>query len=664
MNLRGQDLRIGNSGLVIHGHQAVGSTRIPSGSRVGGFATPDFSGTVHLPPTVGNGRSGGLEVDYSLTPGRGAISRPTSRSRPPYEKNQGQVYQQDQYANPQLAHGHSPSTMDPAMVSLLDSLRSSGVPSQGGSLGGYADQAGGELEYMQGQRLSQGRPYQLATSQSMDNLYQHSRPAPAYTRSGYTAMEEYIMRAHAESAALAHAQAQQQHQQQQSAAAERRHPAPLDLRKHRGGDEAFEDRTAANISVGVRPHRAQVSIGSIGHGVISSPMTSSSMGSLAPMAYSPGVAMGNAMANDDFHSSSVGVRNDFRHQLRSVGPVANDNGDGDSGRAVGSPVNAKHNPNIHPPHVNARLSLEPSSSSSSQYLQQQQVQHPTPLSPPLTSPSNQDTPNPNDLSSYQHAAAHMRSTTLPQHRSSSFRDGHQQMQPRGHFQHNSRSMPAQNLRTPQHASVAELSGVGGLEGSSASGVIYEHENQEGDEPQRQRRHYQQQQRGEVGGGNGTNNNVVGSNSSSNINAPKSHYSTSPSMFGDSQSSTPSPSLISPTLTYSSQTPSPSPATPFFGLFNSKTEGFEKSAGLDSPSQKKYPLACSAACSRHHGNYGFGHCCIFELLVRPRPPPTTSWDMTTGSGTTTSPLPSLRDVGVTSSPTTCKDGLATLSDQQQ
>ena len=94
-------------------------------------------------------------------------------------------------------------------------------------------------------------------------------------------------------------------------------------------------------------------------------------------------------------------------------------------------------------------------------------------------------------------------------------------------------MPAQNLRTPQHASVAKLSGVGGLEGSSASGVIYEHETQEIDEGQRQ--HHEQQQRGEVGGGNDANNNVIGSNSSSNINAPRSHYSTSHSMFGDIQS---------------------------------------------------------------------------------------------------------------------------------
>ena len=117
------------------------------------------------------------------------------------------MYRQDQYANPQLAHGHSPSNV----VSLLDSLRSSGVLYQGSSAGGYVDQADGDLDYMQNQSLGQC-PYQLATSQSMGNFNQYSRSIPAYTRSGYTATQEYI-----KSAVLGLAQAQQQHQQQQSA---------------------------------------------------------------------------------------------------------------------------------------------------------------------------------------------------------------------------------------------------------------------------------------------------------------------------------------------------------------------------------------------------------------------------------------------------------------
>ena len=127
------------------------------------------------------------------------------------------------------------------------------------------------------------------------------------------------------------------------------------------------------------------------------------------------------------------------------------------------------------------------------------------------------------------------------------------MQPRGNFQHSNMSMPAQNLRTPQHASVIKVFGAGGLEGSSASGVIFEHENQEVDE--RRRQHHQQQQWGGAGGGNGANTNVIGSNSSSDTNAPNFHRSASPSVFSDNQSLPLSPSLILPTLTYSSQTPS-------------------------------------------------------------------------------------------------------------
>jgi hypothetical protein len=68
-----------------------------------------------------------------------------------------------------------------------------------------------------------------------------------------------------------------------------------------------------------------------------------------------------------------------------------------------------------------------------------------------------------------------------------------------------------------------------------------------------------------------------SHSQSNLHhGNKSHFS-SPNMYSDEPSS--SPSLISPTLTYSSQTPSTlSPATPFFGSFNNQAEGFEKGTG--------------------------------------------------------------------------------------
>ena len=133
--------------------------------------------------------------------------------------------------------------------------------------------------------------------------------------------------------------------------------APLDLRRHRQGDETFENLTAANISVGVRAYCEQASIGRISHGVISPPMAFSFMGSLASMISSPNVAMGNAMSDGGFHSPSAGIRNDFRYQLRSIGPVVDDNVGGDSRRAVGSAVNARHNLNIHMSALASLLSL-------------------------------------------------------------------------------------------------------------------------------------------------------------------------------------------------------------------------------------------------------------------------------------------------------------------
>ena len=36
-------MRRTNCGLVIHAHWAIGLSRIPSGSTIGGFSTPDFS---------------------------------------------------------------------------------------------------------------------------------------------------------------------------------------------------------------------------------------------------------------------------------------------------------------------------------------------------------------------------------------------------------------------------------------------------------------------------------------------------------------------------------------------------------------------------------------------------------------------------------------------
>ncbi|KAF9479459.1 hypothetical protein BDN70DRAFT_790290, partial [Pholiota conissans] len=225
LNLRGKDLGPENSGPVIHA-RGPGTGRLPPASS-GGFGTsvsaPDFASNAHLFPSTANE----LAVDYSLAPGRSAMANPSSRSRSPYQTHQDLGYHQtDAYATQaSIGFNQTPqASMDPTMAALLTSLNNTNLGYQGAS-GGYDGAVSGD---------------------SLDNIQQYARPAPAYTRSGYTPTEEYIMRAHAESAALAHAQAQAQQQQ-----VERRRPAPLDLRRRRG-EEGQDDATPANIAVGMR----------------------------------------------------------------------------------------------------------------------------------------------------------------------------------------------------------------------------------------------------------------------------------------------------------------------------------------------------------------------------------------------------------------------------
>ena len=582
LNLRGQELRPLKAGPVIHAQ--------PGGVRIGRTAVrglgnsvsmPDFSSNAHL--DISSGGGGGtseLEVDYSLAPGRnpsagGGIGqgRGSSPGIYPYQTQQSSNWSPQ---GPNQGHVHGQPPMDPTMVALLDSLRGNGVPYKAG-----------DSDYIQNQRSvgvghhlhplphSLQHHNHLGASRSMGDI-SYSRPAPAYTRSGYTATEEYIMRAHADSAALAQAQAQAHYQQQQQRVAERRRPAPLDLRRHQRGDEGQNESGAANIAVGLRGYRTQASIGRVGQEIISPPITSSSssqsvMGGLS-----------STMSEEDFHASAAAVRNEFRQQLRSL--AGNCGGD-ESSRMASSPLPTRHNFYIQPAHVNVRLSREPSGQYQQQQQQsshqppQQEAQRP-PLSPLLPSSPNNGSPNPNDdLVNHQHAATHMRSTTLPQHRSSSVRDSQQQQMHRskGHYQHSSMSIPAQTLRTPQHASVSVMSGHSGVD--TSRGVIYEgghQQSQQQSPPLSQGANQQNASHGSMDAGNAwTSSN---SHSQSNLHhGTKPHFS-SPNMYSDDPSSS-SPSLISPTLTYSSQTPSTlSPATPFFGSFSNQAEGFEKGTG--------------------------------------------------------------------------------------
>jgi hypothetical protein len=584
LNLRGQELRPLKVGPVIHAQ--------PGGVRIGRTAArglgnsvsmPDFS-NAHLDiPSGGGGGTSELEVDYSLAPGRnlsagGGIGhgRGSSPGTYPYQTQQSSNWSPH---GPNQGHGLGQPPMDPTMVALLDSLRGNGVPYKAGDSDYIQNQRSvGVGHYLHPLPHSLQHHNHLGASRSLGDI-SYSRPAPAYTRSGYTATEEYIMRAHADSAALAQAQAQAQYQQQQQKAAERRRPAPLDLRRHQRGDEGQDGSDVANIAVGLRGYRTQASIGRVGQGIISPPITSSSS-SQSVMS-----GLSSTMSEEDFHASAAAVRNEFRQQLRSL--AGNCGGDESSrSRMAPSPLPTRHNFYIHPAHVNARLSREPSGQYHQQQQQQQgshqppqQVQRPPP-SPLLPSSSNNDSPNPNDdLVNYQHAATHMRSTTLPQHRSSSVRDSQQQQmhRSRGHYQHSSMSTPAQTLRTPQHASVSVMNGHSGVD--TSGGVVYEGGHQQPQQqppPLSQCANQQNASHGSMDAGNAWTSSNSHSQSNLHSHGTKSHFS-SPNTYSDDPSSS-SPSLISPTLTYSSQTPSTlSPATPFFGSFSNQAEGFEKNS---------------------------------------------------------------------------------------
>ncbi|KAF9041505.1 hypothetical protein BJ165DRAFT_289946 [Panaeolus papilionaceus] len=463
LNLRGQDLQPTKAGPVIH-TSGIGMGRLPSSSmRAGGLTTsasvPDFSLNLYHH----QGMSGGLEVDYSLAPGRAAAAVLNSRSHSPYDYDHGISQQHLMYSMgltppPPAA---MPLSVDPTMTALIDSSQHTL-----GSATAFSSAYGLR-------RTGAG----LSTSQSLDNLqgYVSAHAGPAYTRTGYTPTEECIMRGYADLAAqqqqlqIQQAQAQLQH-------GERRRPAPLNLsRQHSleemmgtGGGQEEHDMVPANISVGVRAYRTQASLNRVASGLngVTSPLTPS---------------------EDEIHS-----------------------------------------------HLS---------------MQQQQSQRPLPISPLITHDQQQSSAN--ELLAYhqQSAAAHMRSTTLPQHRTSG-------SSAQRHVQHNSMSMPPQNLKTPQHASVAAFSNA-----AASPGTIYESEGQ-----------------GENARGGKVAEVPYDSRPSATVS--KSQLSNSSGLFGDGMDqNSNSPSMISPTLTYSSQTPSTlSPATPFFGSFGNQ-EGFEKGVGV-------------------------------------------------------------------------------------
>lgn len=432
-------------------------------------------------------------------------------------------------------------------------------------------------------RLRQHQPYgasygqqrhHLPISHSLDSFNQgYIRPSPAYTRSGYTPTEEYIMRVHAESAALAQSQRQQQAPDQlhyMPQQVKRGRPARLDMNRQR--PMGVED--AANITVGMRAYRAQASLmspsGISGSGSLNS---TSSLNSGDGLRVGAGIfgqpTNGVVMTEEEFHSRGSSTM--LRSIQTSKGPYE-----------FGSYQTAQR-----------PMPIAPSLPFS--YHQNQGVSSPSAADE--TSSQSLASPDPNDtiIAAYhQHGSTvHMRSTTLPQQRPSAVGNN-----VKGHHQHSSMSMPKMSLGTPQHASVTRLGGLGSSNlAESLTGTIYETEAQEGVEKQGPK------EDSASAVGISYTPDTASSVYSATVNAGssvslKTHYSSSSTVFDVDQSSasplSPSCSLVSPTLTYGSQTPSTlSPATPFFGSFNHNVESFDKAVGEQQPIQKKLHSVMSA-----------------------------------------------------------------------
>ena len=169
-----------------------------------------------------------------------------------------------------------------------------------------------------------------------------SRPAPAYTRSRYTASEEYIMRAH-------EAQAHQLYQ-----TAERRRPAPLDLRRHQRGDEGQDGSGAQNTTTaGLRGYHLQALIGRVGQEIISLPNITLSS---SPQLMTGGLS--STMSEEDFHASAAAVRSEFKQQLRSLAENCGGDCEGESRMSPSTLYSIIHISILLMSHVNARSSRE------------------------------------------------------------------------------------------------------------------------------------------------------------------------------------------------------------------------------------------------------------------------------------------------------------------
>ncbi|KAF8632696.1 hypothetical protein AX15_001749 [Amanita polypyramis BW_CC] len=198
LNMRGQDLRQRQSPM-LSAHQSL-PDRLDR-LRIDNSFYPELSSSTHLSPT-------GLTVDYSLVPNAEYVSPRLHTSV------------SSSFSNSQQRDSLS-SNVDPAMLTLLNSLR--------GSRSFHSNDYVGRDNDIQFNIRSQ---VPCRTSHTLEDFGYPTQQYPL--RNGYTPTEEYIMRAHAESA-------------------QRRRPPPLDLYRRR------KENDSASITLGVRGHRAQAS---------------------------------------------------------------------------------------------------------------------------------------------------------------------------------------------------------------------------------------------------------------------------------------------------------------------------------------------------------------------------------------------------------------------
>jgi hypothetical protein len=532
-------------------------------------------------------------VDYSLAPGR-AIPVPVSSPYAPSRTQTPSPYHH--------LHTHDTRGMDPTMVALLDTLRASGSPFHPGGVantyhgppgsvrpGGYHTHSHQGLDH----HLAANRAAQLSGTDGGYNLATYDvsgvgvGAVQAHTQSGYTATEEFIMRAHAEGG-----NGSVGGNLNLNAGVSRRRalPPPLDLvRRRRDGESNVNVNAGAGIGLGMRGYRTQASAVAVAR------QQQQGLHAFSPDSMTESLPS----MSEEFHAS--GAINHHQTQIGEGNRNLNLNANAHNitaGRGANSSTTLhKHNHRIHPAHVNARLSRD--------HQRQQNTHSPLLVQQPQTQ-AQAPSPNPNSTiirQNYQYQpGVHMRSSTLPQHRSTSSVSAAANAS--RHYQHSSMSIPASNsslnsaitsnnnnsrlnLGRPtgnnnnndimnKHitsandaisiydASDRQTEGINvnplAMNPNNGNGIHYNSQKiQHHHSLSRGHPHYREH-----------NPNIKHlthtQNQNQNQNQTQNGYET------DSQSA--SPALISPTLTYSSHTPSTlSPATPFFGSFQGAQEGF-------------------------------------------------------------------------------------------